>query len=361
MRAGLSSCAAADPSTSSSWRPSGSTKLKVKEGGPLRLPCDSSTTGGADKKPVRWEKDGELVLELDPVSGVNRTRTSRLNVSEEAWRAEGDASVELGARRAGGPGRLHLLQLRPGGQEEACGPEGDRGGETAEHMPAASISISVHGEGIYNILGDALEFSATKSCQENGSKLEKHQRSVTAQTVSVARWDGVWKPAAGYTDRMSPNTSVIFNTSNILDGGPAEKCATEGENVTLNFHFDYKRGTAKLIRCEKDGELVSEVNTSSGEIKIGEKYKERASVSPNWRTQGDFSVTLQGVRLEDQGDYFFFTATEDGRKTEEKLAAVRMKVMKGATGLPGLQGPLGPPGPRGYEGRPGPPGLPGPK
>ncbi|KAI3375636.1 hypothetical protein L3Q82_003949 [Scortum barcoo] len=373
--------------------------------------------GGPTRSRWRWEKDGELVLELDPVvSGVNRTRTSRLERVRRSLARRGGRVGELGARPAGGPGRLHLLQLRPGGQEEACGPEGDRGGETAEHKPARRIRLhlqirprsvqestdgdrptmaarffvflclhavtAVHGEGIYNILGDALEFSATKSCQENGSKLEKHQRSVTAQTVSVARWDGVWKPAAGYTDRMSPNTSVIFNTSNILDGGvyeftcghsttvtlfqvyvfeASEKRATEGENVTLNFHFDYKRGTAKLIRCEKDGELVSEVNTSSGEIKIGEKYKQRASVSPNWRTQGDFSVTLQGVRLEDQGDYFFFTATEDGRKTEEKLAAVRMKVMKGATGLPGLQGPLGPPGPRGYEGRPGPPGLPGPK
>ncbi|KAI3375638.1 hypothetical protein L3Q82_003955 [Scortum barcoo] len=585
-------------------------------GGPLRLPCDSSSNRGGrqeagevgERRGARLGAGPGLRGEQDPDIEAERVRRSLAR--------RGGRVGELGARRAGGPGRLHLLQLRPGGQEEACGPEGDRGGETAEHKPAASISTyagevgerrgarlgagpglrgeqdpdieagrvrrslgaaegdasgslervqpedrgdyicssydqegkrrrvalrvtveerqlntspphpspsptqaetgtcaivakifitttvillivlgvvcwrkttiiitvfvtavvtaclvlfvvqclkkrgetaphgagdggraapernsltepdpegprrsslftglvessqvdpirflppsfartsliqsanplgaetpvsqgvdfraegrvktpvtlprydplspassaspnggarkgaAVHGEGIYNILEDALEFSATKSCQENGSKLEKQRTDLNGQTETVARCDGVWKPAAGYTKRMSPNTSVIFNTSNILDGGVYEftcghsttvtlvqvyvveacdKCANEGENVTLNFHFDYKRGTAKIIRCEKDGELVSEVNTSSGEIKIGEKYKQRASVSPDWRTQGDFSVTLQGVRLEDQGDYFFFTATEDGRKTEEKLAAVRMKVMK---------------------------------
>ncbi|KAI3375617.1 hypothetical protein L3Q82_003925 [Scortum barcoo] len=171
-----------------------------------------------------------------------------------------------------------------------------------EPQPQAWLQ-EIYGEGIYNILGDALEFSATKSCQKIGSKLEKQPNKCQRARLRlclVARWDEVWKPATGYTDRMSPNTSVIFNTSNILDGGVYK--LTCGHSTTMT-----------LVQVE---------------IKIGEKYKERASVSPDWRTQGDFSVTLQGVRLEDQGDYFFFTATEDGRKTEEKLAAVRMKVMK---------------------------------
>ncbi|KAJ4948125.1 hypothetical protein JOQ06_019665 [Pogonophryne albipinna] len=55
----------------------------------------------------------------------------------------------------------------------------------------------------------------------------------------------------------------------------------------------------------------------------GSGFENRTSVAPHWRSDGDLTLTLQGVKPEDRGDYFLYVLKDRKRG---HLQAVRMRV-----------------------------------
>ncbi|KAI4822311.1 hypothetical protein KUCAC02_007865 [Chaenocephalus aceratus] len=189
------------------------------------------------------------------------------------------------------------------------------------------------------ILGDRVQFPETEHCSERGAKLQHTLTSGSSQTV--AHLEDVWKPADGYEYRMSPNESVILNRSNINDQGlysltcgsvaklfqlnviiSSEKSVTEGEAAGFTFHY-FTAGKLGRYRVERNKQLVFELDLSSGNTSQGSGFENRTSVAPHWRSDGDLTLTLQRVKLEDRGDYIFHVFKDNKRK---HVQAVRMRV-----------------------------------
>lgn len=207
---------------------------------------------------------------------------------------------------------------------------------------------TVSGESIVSILGDPVEFSATENCKQIGARLVHRLKDDSARLVTH-RDAAAWKPAQGYEDKMSPNESVTFNSSNMNDEGLYElTCDSEdetrihlyvvkafevspilGDNVKFPFHY-VTAGEDGKYRLERNGELVFELDLSSEKNMglSGKGSEGRVSVSPEWKSQGDLSVTLKGVKQEDEGDYFIYILDKDWKKTRGKPAAVRMRFNK---------------------------------
>ncbi|XP_034066123.1 uncharacterized protein LOC117542517 [Gymnodraco acuticeps] len=188
------------------------------------------------------------------------------------------------------------------------------------------------------ILGDRVQFPETEHCSERGAKLQYTLTDESSQ--NVAHLEGVWKPADGYEDRMSPNESVILNRSNINDQGlyrltcgsekltqlnviiSSEISVTAGEAAGFTFHY-FTAGKLGMYRVERNQQLVFELDLSSGNTSQGSGFENRTSVAPHWRSDGDLTLTLQGVKPEDRGDYIFhvFKVNKRGH-----FQAVRMRV-----------------------------------
>ncbi len=197
---------------------------------------------------------------------------------------------------------------------------------------------------IDNILGDPVDFSATKICKKSGAKLTHRLKDDSARRV--ADRDGAWAPGPGYRDRMSLGDSVILKSTNMNDNGlyeltcgpgdetliqlyviSASKVSVrEGRTLQLDFHHTSVGGTVSYVRCERNGALVLEVDLSSGVIGYGTGFKLRVSASSEWKTQGDFSLALKRVQMEDQGDYFFYALDKGRKRTGESPVAVRVRV-----------------------------------
>ncbi|XP_063756872.1 uncharacterized protein LOC134875998 [Eleginops maclovinus] len=190
------------------------------------------------------------------------------------------------------------------------------------------------------ILGDRVQFPKTEQCKKNRSKLQLTWNGGSTQLV--AQLEDEWKPAAGYRDRMSPNGSVILDRTNINDHGlyelscgseeeepiqlnvlvPSEISETEGQAAGFTFHCNTV-GKLGRYRVERDKQRVFELDLSSGNITQGSGFENRISVAPNWKSDGNLTLTLQGVKPEDQGDYFLYVLKNNGR---EHLQAVRLRV-----------------------------------
>ncbi|KAL3046132.1 hypothetical protein OYC64_004190 [Pagothenia borchgrevinki] len=197
----------------------------------------------------------------------------------------------------------------------------------------------VGGLAVDTILGDRVQFPETEQCSERGATLQHTLTGGISQTV--ARLEDVWKPAAGYKDRMSPNESVVLNRSNINDQGlygltcgseerlthlnvitSSEKSVPEGQAAGFTFHY-CTAGELGMYRVKRNTQLVFELDLSSGSTSQGSGFENRTSVAPHWRTDGDLTLTLQGVKPEDRGDYFLYVLKERKRG---HLQAVRMRV-----------------------------------
>ncbi|KAL3046137.1 hypothetical protein OYC64_004195 [Pagothenia borchgrevinki] len=74
---------------------------------------------------------------------------------------------------------------------------------------------------------------------------------------------------------------------------------------------------------ERNTQLVFELDLSSGSTSQGSGFENRTSVAPHWRSDGDLTLTLQGVKPEDRGDYFLYVLKDRKRG---HLQAVRMRV-----------------------------------
>ncbi|XP_031160001.1 uncharacterized protein LOC116053175 [Sander lucioperca] len=195
---------------------------------------------------------------------------------------------------------------------------------------------------IDNILGDKVTFQETEKCKTSRATLVWLK---DGSERPVARWDGVWKPEQGYEDRLSPNECVSLNQTNMNDNGlyvltcgpdsetrtslhvvPAsEALVSEGEPGRLEFHH-FTVGKRGEFRMERNGELVLELDLSSGEMRHGTGFEDRLSVSPGWKLSGDLTVTLQDVKPDDQGDFFIYVQDEDETRPREGLSAVRLKI-----------------------------------
>ncbi|KAJ4948121.1 hypothetical protein JOQ06_019661 [Pogonophryne albipinna] len=189
------------------------------------------------------------------------------------------------------------------------------------------------------ISGDPVQFPETEQCRERGATLQHTLTGGSSQ--AVARLEDVWKPAAGYKDRMSPNESVVLNRSNINDQGlygltcgseekrihlnvitSSERSVPEGQAAGFTFHY-FTAGGLGRYRVERNTQLVFELDLSSGSTSQGSGFENRTSVAPHWRSDGDLTLTLQGVKPEDRGDYFLYVLKDRKRG---HLQAVRMRV-----------------------------------
>ncbi|XP_045921638.1 uncharacterized protein si:dkey-22i16.9 [Micropterus dolomieu] len=192
------------------------------------------------------------------------------------------------------------------------------------------------------------EKSANLTAIEKCTDGEEFRLMTHDMTLTVASLvGGVWTPESGYNGRIKHHSelSVILTPVNYNDNGlyeftcgsrvvtvielevitTCDVSVTEGDTVTLPCHSFTAGGSAKVIRWEKDGELVIELDPSSEEIRYAAKFERRVSVSPDWHLKGDTSLTFERVESDDQGDFVCHAQDKDGKR---KPVAVRMRVKK---------------------------------
>lgn len=88
--------------------------------------------------------------------------------------------------------------------------------------------------------------------------------------------------------------------------------ATVGETVTLPFYARTNKNVADhqmMYRCEKDGELVVEVQ--QGKLSYGAGFEHHVSVSLNGYRTGDLSLTILSIQQSDGGTYYCTHGNEE--------------------------------------------------
>lgn len=206
-------------------------------------------------------------------------------------------------------------------------------------LPLVAVGLDT-----FAYLGDSVTLTAREECD----KLILIHRLKDDRALAVATSvDDVWMPHESYRDRIEHRSklSVTLTRVNYNDNGfyeftcgsrvvttiqlkvflPFGISATEGEQVKLPCHSYTADKPAKPIRWEKNGELVFEQQQPSGEIRYGTGFKGRnVSVSPDWYSNGDVSLTFGRAQPEDEGVYVCYT---DGpERTRGEPAAVRVKI-----------------------------------
>ncbi|XP_078132380.1 uncharacterized protein LOC144534356 [Sander vitreus] len=207
-----------------------------------------------------------------------------------------------------------------------------------------ALPLAALGRDIFAYLGDSVTLTASEEC-ENWKVIHrlKDDRALDVAT-SV---DGVWMMHESSRVRIERGSklSVVLTRVNYNDNGfyeftcgsrvvttirlevflPFDISVTEGEQVKLPCHSYTADKPAKPIRWEKDGELVYERQQPSGEIRYGTGFKGRnVSLSPNWYSIGDLSLTLGRAQPEDEGVYVCYTDRPE--RTKGEPAAVRVKI-----------------------------------
>ncbi|XP_039456393.1 uncharacterized protein LOC120433701 [Oreochromis aureus] len=190
------------------------------------------------------------------------------------------------------------------------------------------------------ILGDS--FTLRRNCPTD---VEGKLRQTEPQSRDVAAHrDGVWTPEESFRDRISPNSSVVFNRSVYTDGGVyvfmcggrevsavqvevvvvSESSVTEGEASSLSCYYATTAGTCWSVRWVKGGEDV--LRRDSCGARHNWTADDRLSLSADWLSHGDLSLNLQRARREDQGDYFCYIQAKGGLPQSGTPAAARLKV-----------------------------------
>lgn len=189
------------------------------------------------------------------------------------------------------------------------------------------------------ILGDS--FTLPRNCPTD---VEGKLRQTEPQSRDVASHrHGVWTPEESFRDRISPNSSVVFNRSVYTDSGVyvfmcgvreetvlvevvvvSESSVTEGDEVSLPCYHATTAGTCWSVRWVKDGKDVLRRDSCGGNSNW--TADSRLSLSADWFSHGDLSLNLQRARREDQGDYFCYIQKEGRAEKSGTPAAVRLKV-----------------------------------
>lgn len=183
------------------------------------------------------------------------------------------------------------------------------------------------------ILGDP--FTLPENCQTNEEgDLYRPYLYGTPEVKVAAHEQGVWTPTEVYKERIGKNSSVVFNHAVYTDTGvyelrcgarrvdvqvkvvmSSERCVSEGEAVSLPCYFSTTGKARWSVRWEKNGEDVLKRNSweDTGAA------EGRLSLSADWVTHGNFSLTLKQAQKDDQGDYFCYIQ-------DEVVIAVRLTV-----------------------------------
>ncbi|XP_032440065.1 uncharacterized protein LOC116733358 [Xiphophorus hellerii] len=195
------------------------------------------------------------------------------------------------------------------------------------------------------IVGDQVEFP--KNCEpgETGTLL----RDLDEGPRQVATYQsGQWTASREYRDRMKSNLSKIVLTGvRFTDGGlykvtcsksgtkrvqlevvfAVERSVTRDDNVTLPCYIKTIVGTGLTGWWEKNGKVC--LKNSIPEECSGTPA-DRLTVSTDWITNRDHSLTIEGVQPEDGGDYFCYI--QDGKQSKSGTpAAVKLTVTEKMT------------------------------
>ncbi|XP_043954065.1 uncharacterized protein LOC122820576 [Gambusia affinis] len=192
------------------------------------------------------------------------------------------------------------------------------------------------------IVGDQVELPMNCESGETGT-LQQDLGDEGLREVATYQSDQ-WKVNNEYRDWMKSNLSKIVLTGvQFTDGGmytvscstsgrksvqlevvyAVEKSVTEGDDATLQCYYKTHRKRDLTGRWEKNGKPLCVKNSNY------EECSDRLNVSTNWSTNGNLSLTIEGVQPEDGGDYFCYI--EVGTKRSGTPAAVRLTVTEKMT------------------------------
>nr|XP_046237045.1 uncharacterized protein LOC124054738 [Scatophagus argus] len=190
--------------------------------------------------------------------------------------------------------------------------------------------------------GDSVKITVNGTCPTGDvlALIRLHQTDVVRPPTDVTkRVNGVWQEEETYSGRIAHDSAVSFiilKDVNSNDGGhyvvtcggrdlpgpiqlkvavPFDKVVHEGASATLPCHHATVAERVKRVRWEKDGDLVLEQDRSSSETAGSGRGRERkASVPEDWYSKGNLSLTLDGVRPEDEGNYVCYVVGDGTRK-----------------------------------------------
>ncbi|CAG5929528.1 unnamed protein product [Menidia menidia] len=203
------------------------------------------------------------------------------------------------------------------------------------------ILLSAFGESLIAILGDRFPFP--ENCDGASGELFHRFGPGGTRLLAIKKY-GVWTPAAGYTDRIGANSSVVFNRTVYNDGGGTYEfeCGGETKIVQLKVVRAVKRtvpvGELVTLPCDyvtagKSGLYV--VWRKNGAILVKQKVEPgggtgsaaggRLSLPPAGLSDGDLSLRLSGAQLDDGGDYFCSVEDKDAHENTT-IAVVRLTV-----------------------------------
>ncbi|XP_014861510.1 PREDICTED: uncharacterized protein LOC106929246 [Poecilia mexicana] len=192
-------------------------------------------------------------------------------------------------------------------------------------------------------LGDTVKLSSQINCGERTAELIR-RLSDHSSVRMAALVNGVHQPVEEYSLRLNISSSGIFlKNVNYNDNGHYEFIcgdnieriielrvvfisnisASEGEPRKLPC-FSLTQGVdVKFVQWETNGQLVIKVDRF-GKVVYGERFTDRVSLPPNWRSVGDLSLILERVQLEDQGDYYCYVQKDSKERGDP--AAWRLRV-----------------------------------
>ncbi|KAF7642693.1 hypothetical protein LDENG_00253000 [Lucifuga dentata] len=215
-------------------------------------------------------------------------------------------------------------------------------------LTALMLSFTSHtsAEYIQVMLGDGFRLLLTETCPHGEEATLVHWLTGKVSRRVAVRSEGIWKPEKTYEDRIVPSSSLVFNRTTYNDNGvyeltcgadkvlsfhqlkvvpPSEASVSVGQRVKLQCHPQTAGGTLGLLRWERNGELVLELDLTTGKIRHGPMFEGRVSVYGY--EDGDLSLILERAKLEDQGGFFCYYGT--GKETHSGIPeAVRLTVIR---------------------------------
>ena len=200
-------------------------------------------------------------------------------------------------------------------------------------------------ESLRVILGELLVFPENCDMNESGSLEHIYSPQVSREVATYS--DGVWTPGRDYRDRISVGSSVVFSRTVYNDNGKAyaltcrdllgrsrektvqlevvvasEVTVTEGETAVLHCYYETTGKTGLSVLWKKNGTVL--VKREFGSDGGSGTADGRLSVSPDGFSDGDLSLTVKEVQLDDGGDYFCYVGGKDAERSNP--AVVRMTV-----------------------------------
>ncbi|XP_023254523.1 uncharacterized protein LOC111649016 [Seriola lalandi dorsalis] len=207
------------------------------------------------------------------------------------------------------------------------------------------LLTAVRTSGEFVPLGNSVKLQSDQNCSDGELKLDRRLKD--DQPMEVARRvHGVWLPAESYKGRVENDSSagILLKHVNFNDMGwyeftcngsssflisvkvvqITEVSMSVEEAVTLPCHSSTNDEPVKFIRWQRGAERVLEMNVSSGNTTYGTGLEGRVSLSSEWRSHGNLSLTVMRTGPEDGRLYSCFVGYESGNREMENPAVVRV-------------------------------------